>query len=375
METSAEGHYDFPFQNATDSEGEFRLTNQGCGCSEIQYTLLDNVDAALDYHNQQLKGSLLKTTNDEGKNFPWKTLNETDGKWVKVPPKSSGLLRIRWTVRGKPGSYPNLSMRIDHRTAGKDYREPLLLKVGVIVVMPILFSRTQINFEDISENPKTRTFYAWSATQRDVDLAFFENESNPCVFCKAQPIPEEDFPKLTKRSKDDPGPLALFNTKIKKAYRVSVTVVDAKKGKRLEMGPFRKDVPMTVMINNAKTDARVPLMVGKVPSLIKIDDSDQKANIALGQFRSERGLELKTILSAKQGVKLRLRTPLPKNVNVRLKEKGVEGGYMKWQVDLTVPPSSLNTGSFSEALLLEAELPSKETRQIRIPLSGTRTTN
>src|SRR5262249_10841110 len=134
-------HYDFYFDNPSDTTVELGLADKSCRCSDVQVAFLSPAQAAA------LEGKLDHETLMRllSKDLTWQTLVK-DQQGVTVPGNAMGLVRVNWKVGVESLDLDvTLWMRAPEGTAQK-----VTLRTPTLVVPAVLFDQTPIKLGEIT---------------------------------------------------------------------------------------------------------------------------------------------------------------------------------------------------------------------------------
>ncbi len=370
MEKGQSGFYDYYFENNSEQSVEIGLQKSSCDCSKVYGCVADPYQAKQYLTKLQEIFAWRNPPNPKSqKDFHWIPLEQNLVEGFEVPPGRSGMIRLTWTGRRSPGEPLRLKLTLWVQEKGNQKtRANVVLQALVRMASPIQFLSRKVRVGAVvPNNPVTKELFCWSSTRDDFDIRV--TNTNPCLEIKTERI-----------SLKNPGLLAELDalkvkTQVLAARKVTVTIVDSKDGKLLDMGPLRMPLPVEFRVDEIPLDVAVPYLVGTVRSDIEIGNSRNPYQIDLGFFPSKDGIKKKFVLYTDKEVKLNHveNKPVILQVN-KLEEKGIEGSKMKWILHLTVPEKR-HVGSFSSGsgIVFQSIRPNGKIRRILVPITGTAT--
>jgi hypothetical protein len=388
FERGQPGHYDFAFQNPTGETIELGLFKTSCDCSNVQAALLSDQEWTI-WKDLEKKRSPTVPLDDSATNkFRWQSLTASDKSGMRVPGNSRGLVRVSWMSRKGEGQQLRLAVDLWTEPQGQPrQRRPVRLETSSVVVGPVLFTRPTLPVAALApEATAQQQVFFWSATRSKLNFAIANK--NPLIVWKAVPLGPDECRLLQRavRGKDKKNEKAVdqrqlhkfsipegmeYNTRVRSAFRVTVTVYQKKGDKQLDQGPFQEMLPLHV---DGQMVAGTPAVLGRVQGEVEIPVANDQGKIDLGNFPGKAGVKKNVILWTERGTTLSLAKHHP-GLYVKLTENTKESTSSKrhWELKIEIFPGS-QTGPLpddSAIILRIPETQSTPSRQIRIPVLGT----
>ncbi|MBI3821212.1 MAG: hypothetical protein HY289_00865 [Planctomycetes bacterium] len=376
VEFGDEGHYDFLFKNVADLDVEIVYFTSTCGCTKVKAATVSAAEwSAFDKAQKDNPAEPLKYSKEPA----WTEMAQNErisGKPVTQPPlvvkaQESGVVRIEWHANKGAGQPLPVGPLVHFRAAGDTTTKDQALQVPIQIQHPILFHPQRIGVGSLGEGKSATTqFIVWSSTRKSLDK-----------FKLA--VPDQDAALFTVTTYAFLGKeLAaqqeeMFNKKIAPnvlcAYRVTVTVLESKDGKRIEQGTFYRRWPFML---DGKTTGDPPLfgpeVVGRVTGDITVGGSDDQGKIKFKSFKKETGASHEVELATEGAVALQTvdRHPgQPTWIDVKLTRKAKDALRTTWLLEVTVPPNARDARSFVEPDAVVLRIVGTQ-RVVRIPIEG-----
>lgn len=357
------GHYDFPFRNKTDQPAEVGFLRPSCDCTSMQALILDADQSAKVKKAQVDTPFAAKLVSDDA---PWTEMKVDEKAGVVVPPKAEGILRMTWNGRKEPGSRLRLSVFMWIQPQGNfSQRQIVNLEVPIIVSPPAVLHTETINVGAINPKGKAEaSVLIWSPTRESFTLKC--DNADPLTDVTFRPLPpaeckavENDF-RQNKRT-----------TRVRSAYVMKVVLHEERDGKQMDLGPFRKTLPL--QIENAAVDIQKPTFAGIVRGDVEVGSADDRGRINLKTFRSVDGARASTPVWTETKVALEIAMVSPTFLETKLtKPKDDSAARPRWTLELAVPPGKW-VGSFGDDAVITLKIATDPPRFVRIPISGTST--
>ena len=334
MEKGRNGHFDYPFENLLDQAAEIGLVETSCGCSHLEVCLLPRAEWER-YRQEILNNPLSARFGD----WQWEKMT-IDNKGLVVPPKGVGLVRVNWNTRGDLDSRLQLRPRIWHQPlsqlAGRNFET---LQVSARVAAPIRFVPIRGSVGNLgSRDSGVAEFTLWSGTRPELDLKWDES-AEPLYTYAAKPLSREQCKEMEKKLR-----AAGDNARVLKAFRFQVTVKEQASGKQLDQGPIYHTV--NFLLDDEKVPG--PLVVGNVRGDVLVGSAEERGKVDLKTFRAKEGAHRTVSLWTEDDqVILETESHAPRTLEIKLTKGEKIGSRTKWQLEVTVPPST-QFGAFSE---------------------------
>jgi hypothetical protein len=400
-EINGQGHYDFWFQNPNDFAVEIGLDKKSCTCAHVDAFVLTPEEeqllrkkmafsaptVVLDASASALHSlaGIAATLDQDGKNFlsqseRWqKLLDKDDTSLMKVPAKTTGIVRLSW--RGEKPGGQRLGANVWGQLAGQTKtRNPVAtLEVPVTIVPPIqVFPETEAAFTLEPAQSYEFTCLCWSSTRPKFRIKTAREETeDPCFHCSFALLTGEELKKwittlnanLSKTTQPTP-------TEVLCMYQVRVKVEERLPGgPQMAMGPFMRKVVLTT--DQEDFPSLTINVQGIVRGDFKIGTEDDQHRVILKTFSARRGTSVTVpIVTNLTGVVLQVKSKKPDYLLVHLQAKQRETGDVgqRWDLLVTVPP-----GRAAGPLARDSEIilssQGQSYRMIRIPVRGTATSN
>jgi hypothetical protein len=309
---------------------------------------------------------------------------------VDVAPGAIGWVRLKF--RGEKAGRKSLVARMwmnDRETGGRTDLELRLLFHEAVRVNPVLLIGTLTDAE--LSATVTRDIVCWSSTRKNLNLevALAPTRSNrasdPVTIGQPIPLTADEVRKLEKEL--NPRPLkpsdASTSGPVLCAYRIPITLSPIAPDKTpFDVGPFRRRVLITCADTKAEPTAVVVL--GQIRGLLDLGTEDEAGQLNFGSFRRSQGKTQSMPLHTEaEGLTLEFdRQRTPEYLEATLipgKSVSSESKPKSWSLRVQVLPNKAS-GFFprkddpiyeDSAVYLNAKLPGKPTRSIRIAVQGT----
>jgi hypothetical protein len=378
FEYRAKGHYDFPFRNTTDSPAELCLYRKSCTCSRVEYAL--------------------KPTDS------WQPLPETpeeEGKGVVVvPARAEGVVRLLWEGRKQEGERLNLTADLWVQPQGKPGERSYDTKLAAnISFVPPVRHFPEMNPEVVlltTRDVAQREFFLWSATRDKVEVTIREKQPDPCLTCEVTPLSADDGQRLRQdllKEVADLTPeqlhqllkgiagltpeqllqryLARFqiSTRVRTAFRVTVTVHEQKDGKQIDLGPFRRRLYLCVA--GEAREYLGPTVQGAVRGEVLVGAPEDQGKVDLKSFTAADGARKKVLLWTDRGVDLEKESHHPAFLQVKLEkdEKNATDSRMAWWLTVVVPAGA-HAGPLPPESAVVLHTRTTPPRRVHVPVVG-----
>jgi len=377
-EKGQHGHYDFPFENPSDQEGEIGLFQVNCACSSILATLtpaaswdrwteLRKTEPAVDLPAEAASWVGLIREEDTSKTPSAAQPTQTS---LTLPPRCKGVIRLTWDGKGSPGEFQRLLPRLWAQPKGNT-KERLFLELEVIarIAGPVQFHPHRIELGDIGvgDSAVGNTIYVWSATRKDPKIEF--TDIPPLFQVSKRALDAKEIKALQERILEEEK----YTSDILFAWALTPKVFERREvdGKihLHDLGPFSH--PIGVTVDDEPLD-NGPHVTGVVRSDIVIGEERDRGRVDLGTFDPARGSGRKVILWSDAKAKLTYERHDPTELNIKLThlDKESTDRRNKWLLEVSVPPDAL-VGPFPEKSAVYLRLQGTPTRLIRVPVVGT----
>jgi hypothetical protein len=370
FELGVGGHYDFPYFNTSDAAAELGVLEISCACSGVEVCIFD-AGQREQYEKTKLVPVGLK----------WQELEKDKDlkKWISVPAQAAGLVRVAWRgTKSEPESL-RLSPKIWSRSAGSSrYPTVNTLHVGVKYVRAIQFEDNYLEFASLNPNDqRTESFICWSATS-DIDVK--SASEDPRIKVVTEKLDAKACADEQKRLRE----MAKIMTRVRCAYRVTVTLYEQRDGSQLDMGYFARPVPLKITSNGQPISGQipVPMMRTNVRGPVYLSPQEEGGRIDFKGVNALLGATKKvTIFSTVKGAKLTYIDCDPSwfAPQVTLKQAKVDGDKTQWEMEVTIKADPEGQGYAlpeNSHLKLECELPAVGSqppikRTVRIAIAAT----
>ncbi|HYV34246.1 MAG TPA: hypothetical protein VE988_00995 [Gemmataceae bacterium] len=345
------GHYDFPFTNTSEAAAELGVLEINCACSGVEVCLFQGSQRE-DYEKTKQAKPDLK----------WQALEPDKDlkKLITVPPQGAGLLRITWRGTKTEPEPLWLIAKAWGRPAGSN-RYPTVSRLAVRVnyVRAVQFEDTRIDFGSLQpQGEHTEGFVCWSATS-DIDVK--SASEDPRIKVVIEKLDAKACAAEQKRLRE----VEKIMTRVRTAFKVTVTLYEQRDGAQLDMGYFAKPVPLTITSNGRPIEGSlpIPMLRAHVGGPVYLSPQEEGGRIDFKAIKVKLGANKKvTLFSKVKGVKLTYVDCDPSwfAPSVTLKEVKVEGDKTQWEMDVAIKPDPDGQGYAlpeNSHLTLECELP------------------
>ncbi len=364
LESGVEGHYDFPFLNPGSDPVTLGFGKTSCDCTSIKVVVLEPGEAA--------KIEKLHAANptefpvDPAWNWTMMTVSEKEG--VQIPPGGGGGVRVLWDGRkGGHGSMPNVRPKMWMQPAGKpDQRTFATLEFVFKVADPVIFQPTRVSVGVIVVGGQERGIsYAYSSTRKDLDLQVDPAKDDPLFEIKFKKFEPAELKAFEAKIADEKK-----GTRLLSAYRVETTVRTQKDDKLLDMGHFRRDLP--ILLGGHPFPLNAPVVVGFVRGEIDIGAPGDDGKVNLGGFSARDGVQKTVPLWIDGANEIVVDYTYPTTLETKLTRIAKEStaSRSRWNLEVTVPPGA-GYGAFTDDAIIVLRTNSTPPRRIRIPVVGT----
>jgi hypothetical protein len=407
LEVGNGGYFDFPYENADDSELQVGMQHKSCVCTKAALCVFK------DHQQQEYEQAVANPARTPAleASLAWShwTKENEHTMTVTIPAKARGLVRLYW--EGKKQEPGRFSVEVEMWSrpvgSGRD-RAVKKLTVKVDYVPPLLFDVDKIDGGLLlPQKTLDGSFHCWSATRQfEVQAA----SDNKCFVVEVVPLRGKAFEKQAYRtlasscaalvaSPFSPGPLLAAteanaaladglpggfpnNKRVVCAFRVNVALYEQRDGKQLDMGWFREEVPLIVTSNGhplPPDSVHLPVLRAIVDGDIKLPETvDTGRKIDFKLFKVKDGGRRRIQVWGPEGAKLTYEKCEPSvlNLDVVLKSREPTAMFSHWELNVTILPD-MEPGPLPEdsVIVFNLELPAHGTtpavtRKVRIPIVG-----
>jgi hypothetical protein len=381
-------HYDYAFDNAMAATVELGLFQTSCDCSYVELALLSDSEWA-SWQEIEKKRRRGEPPDDAAtRAFSWQTMTRSEKTGIAVPAKARGLVRVAWKSRKSEGN--QLRLGIDLWTRPEDQphlRKALRLETPSVVVGPALFTNATLSAGTLAAwGSSQRQVYIWSATRPQLQFEILNN--NPLIVWKAVPLSSDecrlleravrgkekkagDMAPPARPKENDPfdiPPGMQYNTRVRCAQRLTVTVYEQKGGRQLEQGPFQETLSIRL---DGQLLSGAPTVFGRVQGEVNIPETNEQGKVALGSFPARLGFKKTIRMWTDRATGLSLVKHYP-GLRVKLDENPKESTptQKNWELRIEIVPGS-QSGPLPDDCAVILRTQSATPRQIRIPILGT----
>ncbi len=353
FERDAEGQYHFPFQVHPEQPAEVGVTNKSCDCSRLYVALVSEAEC------RKLFDSIKTDPSQEVKENPdwvWKSLENSKEHGIALPAGAYGILRMTWNNKRAPGDSLNLGAHIWARTSSVASKQDYGLKIDAVSSQPLRTKKDRVDVGVIEKGGKGKAeFLVWSPTRAD---AKFELPKDDPLFEMAvkEFTPAECAALQVKLRQEE------FNTRVRAAWTITVTVHEQKSKNQLDQGYFMRVLKIDLPV--AVEDLPPLVITGTVKSDIRVGAVNDQGRINLQSFPAQYGTKKTFVLSTETNTELDLANiQHPAGLKVQLTEMAKR----KWALNVEVPPNRFFGPITEDNVVI---LRTKAGRSIRIPLMG-----
>jgi len=393
FERGQPGHYDFPFQSAAAMTVELGLSSTSCDCSKVDVAILSDSEWATWQELQKKRCPAERPADAATDSFPWNTMSRSEKAGIGVPANARGLVRVSWTTRKSEGQHLRLAVDLWTQPEGQAReRRPVRLETGSVVVGPALFTNPSLGVGSLGPGGSAhREVVVWSATRSR--LKFEVLNKNPLIVWKAVPLDADECRLLqqalrgsgkkgdkSRQGADDDSAQAAadsrfaipeglhYDTRVRSAFRVTVTVYEQRDGKQLDQGPFQEMLSLRL---DDQILTGTPAVFGSVRGEVDIPAVGDQGKINLGSFKSKAGTKRSVLLWTDRSTGLSV-VKHPDGVKIKLAENPKDSTPQKksWELKIEIPAGS-QVGPLPDDSAVILRTQSATPRQIRIPLLGT----
>jgi hypothetical protein len=374
LELGKAGFFPFEFINENETAVDLGIYNASCKCAEIYAAIYKNDEQRKKYMETDLKSGFEKADSL----VEWSKLefDKELQKFITVPPKAKGLVKVTWKGKTDPGQL-DLDFVIWCRRSGSTqaHKKSDPFQVKVSYVPPVRYANIEeakIDFGPIDANKsREHTFTCFSST-RDIEVK--PDNSDKTIKVTVVPMTPQECMDLT---------ADFFSTNrkyiVKSASKVTVTLFENNDGKQNDIGLFLKKVPIEISSGGEKIDAGLPSIRAGIRGPVYVGATDAGNLVDLKLFSAKRGATKKVTVMAPAGAKLSFVECDPGllDLSVTLKEGTTVGTQTPWEMSVVSPPGRV-PGPLVEdgVLVLDCQMPATGegtpvTRRVRIPVYGT----
>jgi hypothetical protein len=232
-ELTAEGHYNFHFQNTHTVPVTFGVLKKNCNCASVQVCIMPE-----DW--KDLKTEELAERAEEPA-LNWKQM-ELDGPGFEVPAGAAGWVRVNWPANA--GELGAKLYKAELWMQKPDRGAPMTLEVPVTFVLPVIVREATKMEDDVYKDIILDTgdqrmvdFIVFSHTRAHFKLTPAPTREDPCiVYHEPTALPKERLEQLT---------LAQAGKPVKVGYHVRLTIHEHVGDRQLDLGAFRRTVAWT----------------------------------------------------------------------------------------------------------------------------------
>jgi hypothetical protein len=398
-EVRAPGYQDFWFRNDHPEPVTLGLKRTNCKCTAVEVFLLDEegqrrlVQDALALVGTGSLGltpllalqALAFQQIHLSATGPTELLREKDS--MDVPAGAVGWVRMRWKGERVGRQTLAIELWMDSKENGKiaglatrlRFHEPLRVRPTLALGL--------LREEDLTPGI-TRDIICWSSTRPSLRLEVSAARprgnlaSDPFSVGNPVALTSAELDKLEQDNNAEQGGGDLLEGQVLCAFRIPVTLhAVAPDGKTpFDIGPFRRRI--TLSSPDLSTEPRHVAVTGRVRGPIEIGNGEDGGEVNFSDFPRRKGRkEAIALQSDVPGMSLafdRQRTPKFLSARVGKPEK-IGDGRQAWKVDVEVLPGEAS-GVFprredpayeDSAVYLEARVPGKPARSVRIGVRGT----
>jgi len=381
FERGIEGHHDFLFENVTDKEAELGLLWKKCNCARLETCLLGSqeADALLDLEKQansvpiaeseakiaEAREALRQLAAGLGKRF--EDMGQSDAKGVKVPPRAAGVLRLVWRSRATDEARKELGAHLWIQPEGGHTKDRLYvdLKPVIALVPPVRLYPEKANVGILGPRGQaTETFVYWTSTRDSLDVAL-SGKPDPCLSCEIKKLGPAQCKRLEQRLRE-----GSFQTKVRSAYQLMVTVYEENGTNHLDMGAMFLPVPMQVTADGERIDVHSPVLYGRVRSEIDIVGTSPDGKIDLDKFKTREGTTrtVRLLAPAETALSVQWKPPF---LDVKLTAKETLEGQTSWVMAVSALPGSIEGELPADTVIvLQAAQAGRPPRGLRIHVVG-----
>jgi hypothetical protein len=304
--------------------------------------------------------------------LPWKDLKKSDSDGLVVPAGARGLVRLHWDGRKQDPGPLRVDVTIWSGPKGKlTERTATTLTTVVSYTRAAQCAPDKLEVGVVAPRGSTRPveFVCWSATRKDLTVAV--KDPDTCFEFDAAELKPDECQALTDKLRAE-GTW----TRVKSAWRVRVVVHEqASDGRQLDLGSFRRTVPLTAMSDKEPLAVTAPVLHGAVQGDVQVGAVDDQNRIRLGTFRSIGGTQKTVRIRTGPGVELKYKNYTPAVLNLKVKltplPRESTADSAAWNLEVVVP-ADIPPGALPEdsAVLLLLSQPGRADRQLRVPIQG-----
>jgi hypothetical protein len=383
FETGSHGHYDFWFSNPNPVPIDVTMSQQGCTCSEVQVGFVPPDEVAKWHRHMGQYASLDAVSNLFGlpdlgaavaaaAGLPavtqWETFPQPrmGRRSFSVPGRSPeagpqlGIIRLKWET--KDAQPRRLTATIEYRV--DQLLEDYAFEVPVRGVVPLMTSTGTLLVGELGYNEvRDIGFYCFSATRPNLSVKVDEASPDPCIeVSQPRPLSDQEMAEL-------PDKVSLAGLRMKCAFHVGIKVYERRGDNQLDLGPLNK----SFRVRAAPDAEQTVSLLGSVRSgSITLGEGADRGRIDLGNFRADRGVEKRILLSSPEpDMKLKVVGHTPEALKVTLTERESKSLPKRWDLTVEVDPRGLAGLLQNSSVILETVTP--QPRKIRIPVTGNAT--
>jgi hypothetical protein len=367
IEFGTNGHYDYVFENTTDGEAEIGVHFVSCACSSVEICVLNSSQEEACRKALADRKPPLALVNG----VTWQKVEVDDkmAKSLKVPAKSTGVLRLHW--KSPVGNVEVaqqallLTIKAWSRGTGPAHNKvPVDLAARVLYVRPALFEPEELKLGILGpKQERSESFICWSGT-RELQLA--SASTDPHIKVRTEPLSLRRYRDWTRT----------IPTKVYCAFRVTVTLHEQADGKQLDLGFIRMAVPVKIS-NTAGSDVtfKTPMLEASVSGVVRLADPSNK--ISLDPFPANKGTQSKEVfVYAPKGCTLRCDVEQLPGLSATIRKvDDVGNNETRWALIVTVSPHGVAAGQLPDdavvVLRVEYDNAQSPPRAVRIRISGT----
>jgi hypothetical protein len=227
-ESGVEGHRDLRFRNEADRRLTISLEHRNCECARVQICITPDEWKELD------SPAFLSHATEPA--LAWQIL-EQGGKFVVIPPRSHGLIRVGWKAIKVGPSSIGIVLRVNG--GGREITQRL--ETPVEFVAPAYFcsaddpTATEIDLGRLKPGEeRTAHFLCCSTTREKFTLTPAPPNNDPCIlYGTPEPLTPKEMQALTQK---------YGTAHLRGGYHVKVTLREQAGDHRLDIGPFHRRI-------------------------------------------------------------------------------------------------------------------------------------
>lgn len=356
VERDLPGHFDFHIDGNVDHPIEVGLQGTSCDCAHVE---------SVAFTPEAWESA--KTSGADA--WAWKKMQKSEDHGLKVPTKGHAVLRINWSGRKEPGQ--KLNLVITFWVTSKESNKPkqgFIVAVPTTIVTPVMFVPERINVGGLIEKAQGQ-FYIYSATRPNLEVALKNVENDPLVSAQLVPLSDEECKELQDRLNDPAEKSNARNTRVKKGYKLDVTLFEQKGGMLLDQGHFQKRIPL--LVDGEDNDG--PTLQGYLRGDLDVGSVEDQGKVQLKTFAASEGIDRVIAIRGEPKLTLEIESIDPAFLEAKLTPNVKEStaGRGRWDLRVIIPPNSVY-GELTGSIVVKSQSPqNSQIRRLRIPVFGT----